>query len=81
MKYARRLYHRLWDVCDKLRLPLWVRRAQDLCRWFMGVLKGLFKPRPQPKRRRFRDYNECLVELWRREVERVMAKRAPYEKS
>jgi hypothetical protein len=47
----------------------------------MGVLKGLFKPRPQPKRRRFRDYNECLVELWRREVERVMAKRAPYEKS
>lgn len=47
----------------------------------MGLLKSLFETRHKPEPKRFKDYNEYLWELARQEKKRVMAKRAPYEKT
>ncbi len=77
--YALKLFEKLRGLVRKLRVPEWVQSVGDLCRWFMGWLKNLFTPKPKPKRRRFRDYNEYLWHLHEREVERVRRKRAEYE--
>ena len=73
--YGLRLYVRLLARIWQVRPPGWVKSVQALCRWFMGVLKGLFNPRQQLKRRRFRDYNEYLAGMHRQELERVMTRR------
>jgi len=80
-EYGLKVYEKLKAMVGKLRSPEWIKRVQDLCRWFMGLLKSLFKSKLKPERKRFGDYNEYLWELARREKERVMAKRAPYEKT
>jgi hypothetical protein len=80
-EYGLKVYEKLKAMVGKLRAPEWVKRVQDLCRWFMGLLKSLFKSKLKPERKRFGDYNEYLWELARQEKERVMAKRAPYEKT
>jgi hypothetical protein len=76
--YALKLFERLRELAHKLRVPEWVKSIGGLCRWFMGLLQGLFKPKPKPKRRRFKDYNEYLWHLHEQEVERVRLKRAEY---
>lgn len=76
--YALQLFEKLRRVAPKLQAPGWVSSVVELCRWFMGLLKHLFRPRP--RRRRFRDSNEYLQHLHEREVERVMLKRAEYER-
>ncbi len=48
--YGLKLYEKLRSVLGNLRVAEWVRTVQDLCRWFMGLLKALFKPKPKPKR-------------------------------
>lgn len=77
--YALKLFEELRELAHKLKVPEWVKSVVDLCRWFMGVLKSLCKPKPRLRRRRFRDYNEYLRYLHEQEVERVRAKRAEYE--
>lgn len=78
--YALRLFEKLRGVAHKLKVPGWVSSVVDLCRWFMGLLKSLLsKPKPRPRRKRFRDYNEYLQYLHEREVEQVRLKRAEYE--
>jgi hypothetical protein len=72
--YALKLFEKLREWVPKLKLPDWVKSVRDLCCWFMGLLKNIFKPKP--KRRRFQDYNEYLWHLHEQEVELVMLKRA-----
>lgn len=65
------LYERLKQVVIDLRPPQWARSAQQLCQWFWGLLKSLFKPtRP----RRF-DFNQYQWELVAKEKEWVKEKR------
>lgn len=84
--YGLRLYDKLRSLVTRIKAPGWVRGLQELYRWFMGLLQGLFKgksggkPKGKSKgKKRYRDYNEYLWELHRREVKRVMAKRAQAE--
>lgn len=77
--YALKLYEKLRSVLGKLRVAEWVRTVQDLCRWFMGLIKVLLKPKPM--RKQFKDYNEYLWEHVKREKERVMARRRDHEKT
>ncbi len=77
--YALKLFEKLRGLAHKLRVPGWVKSLGELCRWFMGLLKGLFKAKPRRKRRRFVDTNEYLWWLHSLEVERARLKRAEYE--
>lgn len=77
--YALRLFEKLQKLAHKLKVPGWVKSLVELCRWFMGLLKSLLKPKPRLRRKRFRDYNEYLRYLHEREVEQVRLKRAEYE--
>lgn len=79
--YGLQLWEKLRSLVCRLRVPKWVRRAQDLARWFMGLIKALFRRKrwKRPSRQRFRDYNEYLWERVKREKERVMRMRAAYE--
>lgn len=77
--FALQVYGKLKAIISRLKPPEWVKSFQELCRWFMGVLRGLFKPKPKPKRKRFEDYNEYLWHLHQQEVERVMRKRVEYQ--
>ena len=43
VEFARALYDRLANFAHKLDVPSWVESINDLCRWFMGVLKGVSK--------------------------------------
>jgi len=42
-EFARALYHQLAGFVHKLDVPNWVKSINDLCRWFMGVVKGASK--------------------------------------
>lgn len=39
--YARQLYDALARIIRKIDAPNWVLTIQDLCRWWMGLIKGL----------------------------------------
>lgn len=43
VEFARALYDKLAGIAHKVDAPNWVLSTQDLCRWFMGMLKGLAK--------------------------------------
>jgi len=68
-----KLYERLNQVVRELRAPQWARTAQELCRWFWGLIKSLFKP-VQQRGRKF-DFNEYQWELMAREKDRVRKRR------
>jgi len=40
-EYALKLYEKLKGFVNRLKLPKWVRTAQDLARWFIGVVRWL----------------------------------------
>lgn len=84
--YGLKLYERLRSLVARIKAPGWIRSLQELYRWFMGLLKGLFKCKSGGKlkakskgKKRCKDYNDYLWQLHRQEVERVMAKRAQVE--
>jgi hypothetical protein len=43
LNFSRLLYENLAKIIHKLDAPNWVRRINDLCKWFMGVLVGVAK--------------------------------------
>ena len=79
--FGLKLYKSLETAVRQLRVPEWAKSPQKVCAWFMGLIKAMFQPKPRHESMRFEDINEHLWELARQERARVMAKRAPYEKS
>jgi hypothetical protein len=43
VEFARALYDKLSGIAHKVDAPNWVLSTQDLCKWFMGMLKGMAK--------------------------------------
>jgi hypothetical protein len=79
--FGLKLYGRLQEIVRNLHLPVWARAAKSICAWFMGLLKELGQSKERHLKIKFEDLNELLWELARQEKERVMKKRAPFEKS
>lgn len=79
--FGLKLYGRLQEVVKDLHLPVWARVAKSICAWFMGLLKELSQSKERPPKIKCEDLNELLWELARQEKERIMKKRAPFEKS
>lgn len=77
MSKVREIFHEIERWVNGLTKPKWIRTARHLCAWFLSIVQGKSKPRPDRTKRRpkFEDANERIWEMVAREKEAVMQSR------